>query len=171
MLREFARHHPSAFEVGVDDVIPVLFGVLQYRFGDDDAGVVDEDGQRPEGVFGNSHSGSDAVGPGDVAGDRQALPAGCFYLTGRFGEAVDATRSKRHFGSSSGEKLGEVATDPARGPRDQRNLICQVEARQCGHEPISSWPISFARWRNSNFWILPVEVFGSGPKTIVRGTL
>jgi hypothetical protein len=28
-----------------------------------------------------------------------------------------------------------------------------------------------ARSRSSNFWILPVEVFGNGPKTTVRGTL
>src|SRR5262249_62293522 len=29
----------------------------------------------------------------------------------------------------------------------------------------------FARSRSRNFWILPVEVFGSGQKTTVRGAL
>src|SRR5207245_2253899 len=30
---------------------------------------------------------------------------------------------------------------------------------------------TFARSRNANFWILPVEVFGSGPNITARGTL
>jgi hypothetical protein len=30
---------------------------------------------------------------------------------------------------------------------------------------------SFARSRNTNFWIFPVEVFGSGPNMTVRGAL
>ncbi len=32
-------------------------------------------------------------------------------------------------------------------------------------------PASLARSRSTNFWILPVEVLGSGPKTTWRGTL
>src|SRR5689334_8160126 len=32
-------------------------------------------------------------------------------------------------------------------------------------------PSCFARSRRTNFWILPVEVFGSGPNTTVLGTL
>src|SRR3954453_11183267 len=32
-------------------------------------------------------------------------------------------------------------------------------------------PSTFARSRNTNFWIFPVEVFGSGPNTTWRGAL
>src|SRR5271167_2054908 len=56
--------------------------------------------------------------------------------------------------------------DPARRAGDQRHLSGQIEARQRGHTAVS-----LARWRNSYFWILPVEVFGKGPNTTERGAL
>src|SRR4029078_4518818 len=34
-----------------------------------------------------------------------------------------------------------------------------------------SFQASFARSRSTNFWIFPVDVFGSAPKTTWRGTL
>src|SRR5207249_9173656 len=43
-----------------------------------------------------------------------------------------------------------------------------------GHFPSRPWlryHVFFALSRNTNFWILPVEVFGSGPKTTWRGAL
>src|SRR5712691_8159529 len=37
--------------------------------------------------------------------------------------------------------------------------------------PFPHGPASLARWRSAYFWILPVEVFGNGPKTTVFGAL
>ena len=77
-MGEFARRQPGAFQVRVDDVIPVFLGVLEERFRDDDAGIVDQDRQRPEPVFGGRDRVDDALPVGDVAGDRQAGAAVLF---------------------------------------------------------------------------------------------
>ena len=37
--------------------------------------------------------------------------------------------------------------------------------------PDSNAQSDFARSRSTNFWIFPVDVFGSGPNTTVRGVL
>src|SRR5262249_6684668 len=79
---------------------------------------------------------------------------------------VDPPRRQRHLGARGGEKLGQVTADPARCPCHQRHLAREVEARQFDHAATS-----LARSRSSNFWILPVEVSGSGPKTTARATL
>ena len=47
MVREIARHQPCALQVGVDDVVPIFFGVLEERFRDHDPGVVDQDRSGP----------------------------------------------------------------------------------------------------------------------------
>ena len=166
MLGELARHQPGAFEIGVENVIPFRFRVLQHRLGDDDAGIVDENAQGPEFLFGGRNGSGDAVGPSDVTGDRQAVSSRFANLSPQFSKPVDPPRREPHLGSRGGQKLREMAADPARSPGHERNLARQVEARQLGHGAIS-----LARSRSSNFWILPVDVLGNGPKTIVRGTL
>ena len=171
MLGEFSRHQPSTFKVGVDHVVPIGLGVLEQRLRDNDTGIVDQDRQRPKLGLGRGNRGGDTVGPGHIAGDRQALSARRLDLAGGLGEAIDPPRGERHLGAGGGEQLGEVATDPARSAGHERHLAREVEARQSGHESRPLWAISLARSRSSNFWILPVEVFGNGPKTTVRGTL
>ena len=138
----------------------------KYRFGDDDTGIVDEDRQRPELGLGRGDSSGDAIGAGDVAGDRQAVPPGRGNLASGLVQPIDASRGKRDLGAGSGEELGQVPPDPARCAGDERDLASEVEARQFGHGAIS-----LACSRSSNFWILPVEVFGNGPKITVRGSL
>ena len=94
------------------------------------------------------------------------MAAGRCNLAGRLGQAVHSACGERNFGPRGSEESGEMSADPARSASHERHLAREVEARQPGHDTIS-----LARSRNSNFWILPVEVFGSGPNTMVRGTL
>src|SRR5258706_8503079 len=47
-------------------------------------------------------------------------------------------------------------------------FIC-VSKALCSHHSIAA--VLFARSRRRNFWILPVEVLGSGPKITVFGAL
>src|SRR5439155_17440802 len=75
MMREFARRQPGALQIGVNDMIPIGLGMLEQWFRYDDSGIVDEDRHRPEPVFGSGDRRDDALAVGDVAADRQALPA------------------------------------------------------------------------------------------------
>ena len=97
MLGEFARHQPGALEIGVEDVIPFLFGMLQHRLGDDDARIVDEDAQRPELGLGGCDGRGDAVRPGNIAGDRQALGLRAASIS----RAASARRSTRRAASAT----------------------------------------------------------------------
>jgi hypothetical protein len=65
--------------------------------------------------------------------------------------------------SAAGQRRHDLAQVTAVGGENALHAsMSTVEGRQ---------PPSFARSRSTNFWILPVEVFGSGPKTTWRGTL
>ena len=96
-------------------------------------------------------------------------------LDGNQNQAVASVRSLADAGHEvlvgardpgRGEELSKVAANSAGSAGDKRHLTREIEARQLGHGLIL-----LARSRSSNFWILPVEVFGSGPKTTMRGTL
>src|SRR5260370_5937839 len=70
-----------------------------------------------------------------------------------------------------------LSTWRAEDPRPVRSYILRRLAqdrayRRSEHRPSDpAQTFSFARSRNTNFWILPVEVFGSGPNSTVRGAL
>ena len=93
MMRKFARGQPGAFQVGVDDIVPIGLGVLEQRLRHDDAGIVDEDRHRSEPVFGGGDCGDDALPVGDVAADRQTLPAPAFDLARQLRKAIGAASS------------------------------------------------------------------------------
>src|SRR5262249_31292821 len=141
-------------------------GVLQHRFRDDNSGIVDEESERSKLAFGRCDYGSYIARAGNVTGDRQALPSGSLDLSGQLIQPADPSRGQRHLRPGSSENRGEVMANAARSAGHECRLPGEIEARQLYHAEIS-----FARSRNSNFWILPVEVLGNGPKTIVRGTL
>ena len=132
-MGKVARHHPGALQIGVDDMVPIVFGVLEQRLRHDDPGIVDEDRQRPEPIFGRGDRRGDAVSFGDVAGDGQAGPAARFDLAGQLGEAVGPARGERHLGAGGGENFGEMAADAARRAGDERDLPGDVEAGQIDH--------------------------------------
>jgi len=97
---------------------------------------------------------------------RNSLTSSSSNLAGRFGKPIYASCCERHLGPRGGKQGGEVSADTARGAGYERHFAGKLEARQPSHEVIS-----LARSRNSYFWILPVEVLGNGPNTILRGTL
>src|SRR5271166_5747783 len=130
VLGELARHQPGALEVGVEDVIPFLFGMLQHRLGDDYAGIVDKDTQRPELLFDGRNRSGDAVGAGDVTVDRQSVSSRLTNLSGQFSKPVSPPRRERHLGPRSGQKLRKMASDPTRSAGNERDLACQIKARQ-----------------------------------------
>src|SRR5690348_15530758 len=66
MLGELARHQPGALEISVENVIPFLLGMLQYRLCDHDTGIVDEDAEWPELPLGGCDGSGDAGRPSDV---------------------------------------------------------------------------------------------------------
>ena len=70
VMRKVARRQPRAFQVRVDDMIPIRFAVLEQRFRHDNPGIVDEDRQRPKPVFRIRDGLADAVLLGDIAGER-----------------------------------------------------------------------------------------------------
>src|SRR5260370_40343209 len=70
-----------------------------------------------------------------------------------------------------------LSTWRAEDPRPVRSYILRRLAQDRGYRRSEHRPsdpaqaFSFARSRNTNFWILPVDVFGSGPNSTVRGAL
>src|SRR5579864_3885698 len=56
-----ARHQPCALQVGVEHAIPILLAVLEERLRDRDAGIVDENVERPERALGLLHAVPDAL--------------------------------------------------------------------------------------------------------------
>jgi len=119
-------------------------------------------------ALGRDDGGRDTVGPGHVAFDRQAGAAMSFDLARRRFQPILPAGCKRDPRPGQSENFGEMAADPARRAGDERPRAADVEARQRspGHDTTSR-----ARSRSWYFWILPVEVFGSGPNTTVRGAL
>ena len=81
---------------------------------------------------------------------------------------INGVRSDRSAGAASSagwsvRALTGIERSVARGVRAGRQLHLR---RRCSRQTL---PLAFSR--STNFWILPVEVFGSGPNTTVRGTL
>jgi len=88
----------------------------------------------------------------------------------------------------SGEQLRVIARDPSQLPAEVSGLdtfqmprpFCapvMVSLRECRQVPecytpptCVSWS-AHSRWRSTNFWVLPVDVFGSGPNSIASGHL
>ena len=122
MAGEFAGHQPGALQIGVDDVVPFRFGVLEHRLGNDDPGIVDQQGQRPERLFGRGDRGGDAVRLGHVERDRQRAAALGLDLARRLGEKLGAPRGQRHLGPGGGQQQRQMPPDPARRAGDQRHL-------------------------------------------------
>src|SRR5437763_13506324 len=170
MMRNFARREPGAFQVRIDDVIPVFFGVLEERLRHDDAGVVDEDRQWPESILYRPYGCNDAVAVGDVAGERQARAAAALDLARELLQTIGAPRRRRDLRAGRREHLGEMPADAARRAGDQQNLAGNVEARH-DDSGVAHDAISFACSRSAYFCTLPVEVFGNGPKTTCPGAL
>src|SRR5207237_452805 len=102
--------------------------------------------------------------------NRQAFAAAGFDLVRQLRETLGAARRQRHLGPGSGEHLRKMLADAARGAGDQHHLAGDVETRD-GNTRVAHDAISLARSRSAYFWILPVEVFGSGPNTTLFGTL
>ena len=128
MVGEFARRQPRAFQIGIDDVVPVFLGMLEKRLRDDDAGIVDEDRQRSEPVFRRRDRIDDALPVGHVAGDRQAGAAIRRDAVRQFGKPVGAARRGRDLGAGGGENFGKVLADAAGRAGDERDLAGDVEA-------------------------------------------
>jgi len=128
-MGKIARHHPGAFQVGVDDIVPILFGVLEERLRHDDPGIVDE-----------IDNGRARLRPLPMAAamlsflvTSQASARHCPPFPS-ISRASSARRSARLAASATlapggSQHRGEMPPDPARGTGDERDLPGDVEAR------------------------------------------
>ena len=98
----------------------------------------------------------------------------------------DAHRIEQCGGSQCGGSHGNrrMEREHARGQEhepgvkpDQQSGHDRVGLRECRQVPecytpptCVSWS-AHSRWRSTNFWVLPVDVFGSGPNSIESGHL
>ncbi len=131
-LGEFERQHPGALEVRVEHRVPVRLGVLENRLARHDAGIVDQDIDRPQSGLGRGESSADTGGVGHVHGDGSGLAAGArdFALHGV--ELVHAAPGQRDLRAAGRQRHGKAAAQAARRTRDQRNFAFEIECQRHG---------------------------------------
>ena len=122
-----AGRHEVALEVDVDDDVPLLLGHRHEHAVAEDAGVVDEHVEAPEGVDRGADQRLAAVPVGDVVVRRDGLAAGGADLGGRLlGDVAEVVDDD--LGALGGEQQGVLAPEPAAGAGDDRD-----PAVECPH--------------------------------------
>ena len=113
---------PRALEVGVEDAVPIRLVMLEQRLGDGDAGIVDEDVDRPELRLGRVDRAAHARVIGHVAGNRRRLrrplPRSPPPPRRAAPRAAPAARPARRPAPAP----GEMPAEPARRAGDDRGV-------------------------------------------------
>ena len=119
--------HEVALQVDVDDGVPLLLGHRHEHAVAQDAGVVDEHVEAPEGVDRRAHQRLAAGPAGDVVVRRDGFAAGGADLLGRLlGDVTEVVDDD--LGALGGEEARVLATEAPAGARDDRD-----PAVECPH--------------------------------------
>src|SRR6185437_4839795 len=127
-----ARHEPGPLEVGVDDAIPVLLAVLEHGLRDGDAGIVDENVERPQRRPRRGDGVAHAPDIADIARDAGDAATLCGDLACRRLEPIGMTRGERDRRAGARQHAGEMLPEPARCPGDEGDAAREVEHRHVG---------------------------------------
>jgi hypothetical protein len=113
------RDQPDALQIGIDDLVPIRFILLQGSPRRRHAGVVDDDVNRAEVGFGGVERGLNARRDGDVHHDALSLTVGIGDVVHGFGERIGTARTDGYTGASRREKGGEESPQAARAAGHQ----------------------------------------------------
>ena len=105
-------------QVGVQDPTPVLFGYFQGRFGDVDAGVVDQDIDATEMLKGLFHPFFNIGFLGNVHRHHQTPAAELADFLGGLLQLTDRAAGGDDVGAIAGQALSQVAADASTGAGD-----------------------------------------------------
>ena len=125
--RGLLRPEEHRVEIGREHAAPFLRRHLGGAAAVRDAGIVDQDGDGAESLFGGVEGARHGGAVGDVGFDRDGLAACCLDLFFERLQPVGAPRHQRDRGAIVGQRLGELRAEPARGAGHQRHAAFQVE--------------------------------------------
>ena len=128
------RDPPGPFEIGADDLGPVVLGDVEGRGRSRDSRVVHEDVRHPERFLHRIESGLHAMRVGDVHPYRMGDAAVPADLACEDFEPIDAPCRKGHRGAVHGKGPGKVPAEAARRPGHERGAAVQFENRSSGHD-------------------------------------
>ena len=127
MARRFLRHEPGAFEICVQDHIPIRLRLIENRLPDRGAGIVDEDRDGPKlglrRLDGPAHIG----GISHVEHDRQRPAVDRCDLAGDLQELIELSTRQCDTGAGAGQCEREMPAEAATGPGDDGGLARQIE--------------------------------------------
>ena len=128
---DLLSHQPDALQVGVDHPVPVRLGLLQARLEGGDAGVVDQDRDRPQLGLRGRHAGRHAGTVGDVERHRNRPAVEGLDLARQFGQTLDPPGRQSDLGA--GPRARGAAAQAAGGAGDDRHPVAQVEGQISSH--------------------------------------
>ncbi len=127
--RRLARHQPRALEIGVEHAVPILLTVFEDGLGDGDAGIVDENIDAAQGLFGGIEGLAHAVALGHVADHGRHAPPGLGYSGSGLVQRRPVARHQRHIGARLGQHLRKMLPEAARRAGDERLFPGEREIR------------------------------------------
>ena len=122
--------HVAAFEVDIDDAIPLLVGHVQKRNHRIDGRVVDQDVNPAEFSDQALEHGIDIFALGDVGSQRQR-PSPLFtnLLRDRLGARPTARIIDQHIRAFIGQSQGDMAADAASAASDEGHFVFESHRR------------------------------------------
>ena len=107
------RDQPDSLQVGIDDLVPVGFVLLQRGPRRGNTGVVDDDLNRTETRFGSVQRGLDARGDRDVHYHAVGMALGSGDLIDGLGQGFRAPGGNGHLRAPRRQQDGEKPPEPA----------------------------------------------------------
>ncbi len=135
--RALLRPVEQSVEIDREHAAPFLRRHLDGAAGrHGDAGVVDQDGDGAEGLFGLVEGARHGGAVGDVGLDGQSFAALGFDVFFERGKALGAAGDQRDGGAVVGERKRELHAQAAGGAGHQRDAALEIEHVCCFHGPL-----------------------------------
>src|SRR5215208_8416925 len=186
------RHQPDAAQVRRDDAVEGLRRGIERGAAVGDAGVVDEDVERPDRRLGRGKRPRDGALVGDVEIDRhRRFGAGSVELAPKGVEPLAAARADRDRGAAAREAAREMGAEPARRAGDEGALAsdagCQIHAPPLAFTAhaastsasrsvsaptaVATWTVSISpRPRTEMSWISAPSIASPAARTVASET-
>jgi hypothetical protein len=110
------RNQPDSLQIGIDDLVPVCFVLLQGWSRCRHAGVVDDNFNRTEARFSGVQRGLDARCDGDVHHDALSLAFGIADIIDGFGQRFRTARTDGYARSRAARKTAKKRPRPLEPP-------------------------------------------------------
>ncbi len=126
-LRHRLRDVEHAVEIGAHQLAPGLLRIVFEHAAPLDAGVVDENLDRPEVLLDLGHSLGGGIAVGDVEHGFEDLRAVAAQGGGGLGEGLRRAAVEDDARPCARKPLGQREADPCRGSRDERDRAAEPE--------------------------------------------